>query len=99
MGDRLLAEISDLCVSFETSSGRIEAVKSLDFQLKHGETVAIVGESGSGKSVTSLGMMRLVENGGGVIDKGQGIAKLLAADCASLAEAGSRHHFSGVSGP
>ena len=28
-----------------------------------------------------------------------GIAKLLAADCASLAEAGSRHHFCGVAGP
>lgn len=85
MEDQLLAEIRDLCVSFETSSGRIEAVKSLDFQLKHGETVAIVGESGSGKSVTSLGMMRLVENGGGVIDKGQMQFRLRSGEAVDLA--------------
>lgn len=71
MDDQLIADIEELCISFETSSGRIEAVKSLNFTLKKGETVAIVGESGSGKSVTSLSLVRLVENGGGKIEKGK----------------------------
>jgi len=39
--------------------------------VRQGETLAIVGESGSGKSVTSLALMRLVEQGGGNIDSGQ----------------------------
>ena len=39
--------------------------------MRQGETLAIVGESGSGKSVTSLALMRLVEQGGGNIDSGQ----------------------------
>ncbi len=37
-----------------------EAVKGISFSIKKGETLGIVGESGSGKSVTSLAIMRLL---------------------------------------
>ncbi|EQA5358408.1 TPA: dipeptide ABC transporter ATP-binding protein [Serratia marcescens] len=62
--------VRDLSISFPQPDGAVEAVRNLSFDLDRGETLAIVGESGSGKSVTSLGLMRLVEQGGGRIVSG-----------------------------
>lgn len=67
--ERVLA-VSDLCVQFRQEGDVIEAVRHLDFDVDRGETLAIVGESGSGKSVTSLALMRLVEQGGGELTSG-----------------------------
>ncbi|WP_034913685.1 glutathione ABC transporter ATP-binding protein GsiA [Erwinia sp. 9145] len=63
--------VKNLRVSFQQEGERIQAVKNLSLEVKRGETLAIVGESGSGKSVTSLALMRLVEQGGGIIDSGE----------------------------
>lgn len=63
--------IENLSVEFRTSERTVQAVKNLSFQVKRGETLAIVGESGSGKSVTSLTLMRLIEQGGGTITQGK----------------------------
>ncbi len=62
--------VRDLSIRFPQADGAVEAVRNLSFDLDRGETLAIVGESGSGKSVTSLGLMRLVEQGGGRIVSG-----------------------------
>ncbi|HHQ4310448.1 TPA: dipeptide ABC transporter ATP-binding protein [Serratia fonticola] len=62
--------VSDLCVQFRQEGDVVEAVRHLDFTVDRGETLAIVGESGSGKSVTSLALMRLVEQGGGELTSG-----------------------------
>ena len=62
--------VRDLSISFPQPDGAVAAVRNLSFDLERGETLAIVGESGSGKSVTSLGLMRLVEQGGGRIVSG-----------------------------
>lgn len=70
MGAPLL-QVKGLSVDFKTEDGVFRAVKSLDFSVNAGETLAIVGESGSGKSVTSLSIMRLIEFGGGTIAEGE----------------------------
>lgn len=44
--------IRDLNISFDTSSGVVNAIRGVKLDLFRGETIAIVGESGSGKSVT-----------------------------------------------
>ena len=57
---RPLIDARDLAVSFKVEGGTVEAVKSMAFQLRRGETIAIVGESGSGKSVTARAIMGLL---------------------------------------
>ena len=68
--DDVVLSVSDLSVSFQHEGQRIQAVNNLSLEVRRGETLAIVGESGSGKSVTSLALMRPVEQGGGQIDSG-----------------------------
>jgi glutathione transport system ATP-binding protein len=54
--------VRDLNVAFRQQRQRVSAVRNLSFSLRRGETLAIVGESGSGKSVTSLALMRLLDD-------------------------------------
>lgn len=52
--------VRDLCTSFRTDDGLVNAVKNVSFDLQAGEFVGLVGESGCGKSVTSKSIMRLL---------------------------------------
>ena len=56
-----MLSVIDLVIKFKTQVGYFEAVKGISFHLKKGETIGIVGESGSGKTVTSLALMRLLD--------------------------------------
>lgn len=62
--DQVLA-VRDLSVRFQHEATVTDAVRHLSLDLFRGETLALVGESGSGKSVTSLALMRLIEQAGG----------------------------------
>lgn len=61
--DRVLS-IRDLNISFETSSGMVNAIRGVRMDLFRGETIAIVGESGSGKSVTVKTIMGIMASNG-----------------------------------
>jgi peptide/nickel transport system ATP-binding protein len=52
-----LLEIEDLRVWF----GQTEVVRGVSLRLEQGEVLGLVGESGSGKSVTSLGVLGLLD--------------------------------------
>ena len=54
-----LLEVSNLRVTFPTSSGPLEVVKGISFTLGR-ERLGIVGESGSGKSMTGRSILRLI---------------------------------------
>ena len=47
-------EIEGLRVHFDTLDGPIEALHSVDLEVKDKQIMGLVGESGCGKSVTSL---------------------------------------------
>ncbi len=63
-----LLDIKNLTVEFATRRGTVQAVKSIDIQVRKGETVAIVGESGSGKSVTSYAVVRILDRAGKIAE-------------------------------
>ncbi|EXU73784.1 glutathione ABC transporter ATP-binding protein GsiA [Erwinia mallotivora] len=79
--------INNLSVSFSQQGEVVRAVNNLSLEVNRGETLAIVGESGSGKSVTSLALMRLVEQGGGSIDSGQMLLRRRNSQVIDLATA------------
>ena len=77
--------VSDLRISFKTTSGKVQAVRNISFDLDKGETLAIVGESGSGKSVTSKAILGILAGnsiieGGEIIYDGKDLLKISEDD-------------------
>ena len=75
-------QIENLRTSFMTSSGEVQAVRGVSFQVQKGEILGIVGESGSGKSVTSMSVLRLladtavIKEGSSILFEGQDLIHL-----------------------
>lgn len=67
-------QIKDLYITFNTFSGKVHAVRGVNFDLHKGETLAIVGESGSGKSVTNKTIVGILSKNAN-IEKGEVIYK------------------------
>lgn len=81
MAENKLLEVKDLYVTFTTYSGKVHAVRGVNFEVNSGETLAIVGESGSGKSVTARAVMGILAKNaniehGEVLYKGVDLLKL-----------------------
>lgn len=66
--------VKDLAISFQTFSGKLQAIRGLSFNLYQGETLAIVGESGSGKTVTARSIIGLLSKNA-LVESGEVIFK------------------------
>jgi peptide/nickel transport system ATP-binding protein len=62
-----LLQVENLQTHFGTMDGVVRAVEGLSFHIDAGETLGIVGESGCGKSVTSMSILRLIQEPPGKI--------------------------------
>ncbi|MEA2022736.1 MAG: ABC transporter ATP-binding protein [Actinomycetota bacterium] len=66
VGDPIL-EINGLETHFFTRDGVVKAVDGVDLTVGKGEILGLVGESGCGKSVTSMSVLRLIQNPGEIV--------------------------------
>ena len=55
-------EVNNLQIQFRIDEQYYSAVRDVNFYIREGETLGLVGESGCGKSVTSLAVMRLLQD-------------------------------------
>lgn len=62
-----LLELKNLQTSFFTKDIEVKAVDGVTFSLPKGKTLGVVGESGSGKSITSLSILRLIDEPGEIV--------------------------------
>lgn len=80
-----LLEVEDLRITFESSTGVVEAVRDFDLTIYPGQKVAIVGESGSGKSTSAMAVLGLLPGTGKVT---QGSIKLRGEELTGFDEKG-----------
>lgn len=83
--DQPLLEIADLRVTFESTTGVVEAVRDFDLTVYPGQSIAIVGESGSGKSTAAMSILGLLPGTGKVTN---GSIKLNGEELTELDEKG-----------
>lgn len=80
----MLLDVKGLKVRYRTVYGNLEAIKSLDFSLEKGESVAVVGESGCGKSTLGHAIVRLLPPNatptGSIVLDGRDVMKLNNAE-------------------
>lgn len=84
-----LIEVKDLKTYFYVEDEVIKAVDDVSFSIKKGQVVCIVGESGCGKSVTSLSIIKLINEPGKIINgeilyKGKDILKMRKGEIEKL---------------
>ncbi len=65
-----LLQVRDLTIAFHTDDGVVPAVRSVNFTVPAGKTVALLGESGCGKSVTGRAIMNFID-APGKLDRGE----------------------------
>jgi peptide/nickel transport system ATP-binding protein len=60
LADDVVLAVEDLWVEYQTSSGRMQAVRGANLEVRAGEAVALIGESGSGKTTMGLALLSLL---------------------------------------
>lgn len=68
---KLVLNIENLVVQYETESGTVRAVNGIDVKLGSRQALGLVGETGAGKTTTALAMLRLVPDPPGRIMEGK----------------------------
>jgi oligopeptide/dipeptide ABC transporter ATP-binding protein len=75
LSEKFLVKVEDLSIGFQVDEQYIQAVDSVSFGFKQGESLGLVGESGCGKTVTAMSILRLLPIPPGRIEKGSIVFK------------------------
>ena len=81
-------EIDSLKMHIRQSRVTVHAVDGVSLSIAPGETLGLVGESGCGKSMTGMSIMRLLPNGGHIVE---GSIRLNGRDIVGLSDDEMRH--------
>ncbi len=83
-----ILEVRGLSVEFQTRTGKVEVLRSVDLDVEEGENLAVVGETGCGKTVLARAIMRLLprtaEVRGSIMWKGTELTALSEAEMRTL---------------
>lgn len=83
-----LLRVRDLKVNYDSSNGRVYALRGVSFSVKRGEIVGIVGETGSGKTTICNAVMGLIgkkaDISGKILFKGRNISTIAEEDLRKL---------------
>ena len=79
----VILNVKNLRVHYATPTGDVIAVNGISFKVYEKETIALVGESGCGKTTTAMGILRLVQPPGRIVE---GEVWLKGTDLVSLNE-------------
>lgn len=71
MAEKVLLEVKDLVIRYETDDGIVEALNGVSIQIPEGKTLGLVGETGAGKTTLAKGIMRLIPEPPGKIRGGE----------------------------
>jgi oligopeptide/dipeptide ABC transporter ATP-binding protein len=76
-----MLSVRKLLKQFRSSTGIVNAVNQVSFDLEQTRTLALVGESGCGKSTIASAILRLIDiEGGSILFEGSDVSKMSAAD-------------------
>ena len=84
--EKLILDVENLSVRYETEDGIVRALNGVDFKLGFRKTLGLVGETGAGKTTSALAMLRLIPDPPGVVEcdkleiDGQNILALKPSD-------------------
>ncbi len=68
---KVLLELRDLGVVYQTDEATVHAVNGVSFSLNERETIGLVGETGAGKTTTALAILRLLPERTGRVTGGE----------------------------
>ena len=96
-----ILEVKNLCMSYSTIEGEVEAVKDVSFAVQEGESFGIVGESGCGKTSVAMSLLQLqADNGkitnGQILFDGKNIVQLNESELRSIRWSGISMVFQGA---
>lgn len=70
MSEKVLLEVKDLSVEYNTDELNVKAVNHVSLQVGQKQTLGLVGETGAGKTTLALSLLRLLPKGIGTVTSG-----------------------------
>lgn len=71
MAENVILSVRNLSVDYQAGRGLVRGVRSVSFDLRQGEALALIGESGCGKTTLGLSLLRLLPQNSQISEESQ----------------------------